>query len=85
MSSKEQIIEIKKQLLEQIQQFPDDKREIAKQQIISMSAEELEEFIKQNKLIKEPKEVINNNSKIEKIQEQKPEKLENIKIPKRVP
>jgi len=56
MLSSEQITEIKKQLLKQIGKFPKDKREIAKQQIESMNAEELESFLKQNNLIKSEEE-----------------------------
>lgn len=52
--SKEQIEEIKKQVLEQINSiYPDDKKEQAKKQIISMNDGEFIEFIKQNNLVKE--------------------------------
>jgi histidine triad (HIT) family protein len=51
MLSESQITEIKKQLLEQIDKsFPADKKDFAKQQIESMNSEQLEEFLKQNKL-----------------------------------
>jgi len=51
MLSPEQITEIKKQLLVQIEKsFPEDKKDFAKKQIESMNAEQLEEFLKQNKL-----------------------------------
>ena len=52
MLTKEQVKSIKKQLLEQIAGFPADKKEIAKQQIESMNAEQLEQFLEQNKLVK---------------------------------
>jgi len=52
MLPKEQIEEIKKQILQQVDStFPDDKKESAINKIKSMGAEELEEFLKQNKLI----------------------------------
>jgi len=51
MLSPQQITEIKKQLLEQIgKSFPADKKDFAKSQIESMDGEQLEEFLKQNKL-----------------------------------
>jgi len=51
MLSESQITEIKKQLSEQIEKsFPGDKKDFAKKQIESMNAEQLEEFLKQNKL-----------------------------------
>jgi len=53
MLSKEQANQVKKQLIHQIESnFPEDKKEIAIQQVESMSNEQLEEFLKQNKLIK---------------------------------
>lgn len=53
MLSQEQIDQIKQQLIQQINStFPEEKKESAKQQIESMNAEQLEEFLKQNKLIK---------------------------------
>jgi len=53
MLSDEQIIQIKKQLIQQIEStFPEDKKESAIQQIESMNAEQLEEFLKQNNLMK---------------------------------
>ncbi len=53
---KEQIQEIKKQLIEQIQTtFPEDKKQEALQQIESLNDEQLIEFLKQNNLIKTPK------------------------------
>ena len=52
--TKEQIEELKKQVLEQIEStFPDDKKEQAKNQIISMNEKDFIEFLKQNNLVKE--------------------------------
>jgi len=49
----EQIEQIKKQIIQQIDSnFPEDKKEFAKQQIESMNAKQLEEFLEKNKLIK---------------------------------
>ena len=49
----EQIEQIKKQLLQQIDStFPEDKKELAKEQIQAMNKEQLEVFLKQNKLVK---------------------------------
>ncbi len=54
MLSEEQTEQLKKQLLQQIDSsFPEDKKELAKQKIAVMNSEELEEFLKQNKLVKE--------------------------------
>lgn len=51
MLSPQQITEIKKQLSAQIEKsFPEDKKDFAKKQIQSMNSEQLEEFLKQNKL-----------------------------------
>jgi histidine triad (HIT) family protein len=53
MLSKEQAEQIKKQLIEQIDStFPEDKKEGAKSQLESMNEQQLEEFLKQNNLIK---------------------------------
>lgn len=53
MLSPEQEQEIKKQLLEQIENnFPEDKKAEAKTQIESMTGEPFENFLKQNNLIK---------------------------------
>jgi len=57
MLSQEQIEQIKKQLLQQVESsFPEEKKEFAKQQIESMNAEQLEEFLEKNKLIKSQKD-----------------------------
>ena len=53
MISKEQIPEIKKQLIQQIKTtLPEDKQESAEQYIKSLNTEQLEEFLEKNKLIK---------------------------------
>ena len=57
MLSQEQIEQIKKQLLQQVESsFPEEKKEFAKQQIESMNAEQLEEFLEKNKLMKSQKD-----------------------------
>ncbi|MEM4330741.1 MAG: HIT domain-containing protein [Candidatus Pacearchaeota archaeon] len=49
--------EIKEKLISQLKNFPEDKRELMKEKILSLSTEELENFLKENKLIAtEPKE-----------------------------
>lgn len=50
--TQEQILDIKKQLFEQIQKFPEEQRNSINEQIESMSTEELEQFLIQNNLIK---------------------------------
>jgi len=50
--TEEQIQQVKEQLLQQIEKFPAEQREAAKQQIEAMDAEQLEEFLEKNKLIK---------------------------------
>jgi len=53
MLQKQQIEQIKSQLIQQIQEnFPEDKKETAISQIQKMNATELENFLKQNNLIK---------------------------------
>ncbi len=53
MLSEEQTEQLKKQLLQQIDSsFPEDRKESAKQKIAVMNSEVLEEFLKQNKLVK---------------------------------
>lgn len=53
MISPEQASQVKKQLIEQINStFPEDKKAEAIQQLESMNEEQLEEFLKQNNLIK---------------------------------
>ena len=53
MISSEQISNIKSQIIQQIERsFPADKKDSAIEQIESMNVEELEEFLKQNKLVK---------------------------------
>ena len=52
MLTSEQTEHIKKQLIEHIEKgFPKDKQEFAKKQIESMNSEQLEEFLKKNKLM----------------------------------
>ena len=54
MLSEEQITQIKSQIVEHINStFPEDKKEMAIQQIQAMNSEELEEFLNQNNLIKD--------------------------------
>lgn len=54
MLPEEQIQGIKSQLIQQIDAtFPEDKKSAAKQQVETMNGEQLEEFLKQNNLIKE--------------------------------
>ena len=53
MLTPEQTEQIKNQILEQIEtNFPEDKKEFAKEKIRAMDSEELEKFLEQNKLIK---------------------------------
>lgn len=53
MLTPEQTVQIKEQLLKQIETtFPDDKKEPVKKQIEAMDSEQLEKFLEQNKLIK---------------------------------
>lgn len=59
MLSQEQAEEVKEQIMQQIENsFPEDKKESAKKQLLSMSSEELEKFLGQNKLLKESPECI---------------------------
>lgn len=54
MLSKEQITQIKQQIIQQIDStFPEDKKQAAKQQIKVMDSDQLEIFLKQNNLLKE--------------------------------
>lgn len=48
MISEQEAAQIKEQLLQQISNFPEDKREQIKERILSMTDEELEEFVEQN-------------------------------------
>ena len=50
--TKEQIKEVKEQLLSQIDKFPADKRDSAKKQIESMNSKQLEQFLIENNLMK---------------------------------
>ncbi len=52
MLSEKESEEIKNQIINQIEKtFPEEKKEFAKQQILSMNPQQLEEFLKKNKLI----------------------------------
>lgn len=54
MLTPEQTVQIKEQLIKQIDKtFPDDKKELAKKQIEIMDSEQLEKFLEQNKLMKQ--------------------------------
>ena len=46
----EQVKQIKDQLLSQLDHFPEDRREQIEKQILDMSNQEIEEFVKQNQL-----------------------------------
>ena len=60
--SLEQLQEIKEQLIEQIEtSFPEDKKQSAIEQIEEMNNEQLIEFLKQNNLIKEKEEAMQNS------------------------
>ena len=48
--NEEQVKQIKDQLLTQLENFPEDKRLQIKQQIETMSTQQIEEFVKQNQL-----------------------------------
>ena len=50
MITPEQAQQIKEHLLKQLVNFPEDKQELIKKQILSMTNEQLEEFVKQNQL-----------------------------------
>lgn len=47
----EQIEQLKEQILEQLVNFPEDKRQEIKDKILSMSPEEFEEFLRQNHML----------------------------------
>lgn len=52
----EQTEQVKKQIIQQIEnRFPEDKKQAAISQIKAMNSEQLEDFLKQNKLIKQGK------------------------------
>ena len=58
--TKEQADEIKKQLLVQVDKLPQENKEEIKQQILGLNEEQLEEFLKQNKVsvVKEKKSLV---------------------------
>ena len=60
----EQAKTIKEQILSQIKNFPEDKREQIKSYIEGMNNEELEEFLIKNKMIKQEGESVENKSNI---------------------
>ena len=61
MLSQEDIKNLRQQIFQQIDSnFPEDKKEIAKQQILEMNETQLEEFLKQNNLIQD---LSNSNNK----------------------
>lgn len=51
MLSKEQADAIKKQLLQQLDKFPEEQRDFIKNKVISMNEKDFEQFLIQNKLI----------------------------------
>lgn len=53
MLSQEQVKQITSQLFKQIEKFPEQQREAARKQIEEMNAEELEEFLIKNKMVKD--------------------------------
>lgn len=58
MLSEQETKQIKEQLLKQTENFPEEQREAARQQIEAMSAQQLEEFLEKNKLAKKSPECI---------------------------
>ena len=52
--TEEQVESIKKQIFKQVENFPEEQRQSAREQIEAMDAEQLEQFLMQNKLIKQP-------------------------------
>ncbi len=53
MLTEEQVKDIKGQLLKQVENFPPEQKDTAKQQIEAMDAAQLETFLEKNKLIKD--------------------------------
>jgi len=51
--TEEQIANIKEQLFKQIEKFPEEQQETIREQIEGMDAEQLEQFLEQNKLMKQ--------------------------------
>jgi len=49
--TKKQASEIKDQLLQNIEHFPENQRDLIKQKVLSLSPKELEKFLKENKLV----------------------------------
>ena len=54
--NEEQAKTVKEQLMKQIENFPEDKREFAKSYILGMDNEQLEEFLAKNNLLKHKQE-----------------------------
>jgi histidine triad (HIT) family protein len=50
MLTEEQSLQIKEQLLKQLDNFPENQREVVQEKIMSMTTKEVEEFIRQNQL-----------------------------------
>ncbi len=61
MLTQEQTKQIKEQLLAQIESWPDEQREAAKQQLVTMSQEQFEEFLIKNKILKTKEEIISDH------------------------
>ena len=61
MLTQEQIKQVKEQLFKQLESWPEEQRDSAREQIESMSDEELEQFLIKNKMIKS-KETSEHNS-----------------------
>lgn len=58
MIPKQQLEQVRKQLLEQINlTFPADKKEFAKQEVLNMNDEQLIDFLQKNRLLKVPDEI----------------------------
>lgn len=64
--TEEQAKQIKQQLLQQLDKFPEEQRNAAKQQIDSMSTEELEQFLNQNNLVPQKPQVVQPQGKTAK-------------------
>lgn len=62
MLTNEQVIEIKRKLLSQLENFPEDKREAIKNKILSMTNEEIENFLKENQLLSSQQKKLSENN-----------------------
>lgn len=56
MLSEEETASIKEQLFKQIETFPEEQREAAREQVQAMNSEQLEDFLERNKMIKKDNE-----------------------------